>query len=161
MDLIRNNTNPSFLKVLDWKSSSSKIISPEIEKIAQSNSFGSSHAKNAIAWISGETEPEILVYPETVQKRLKTEENAGTDNEIQLIPNPANKEVTLHYNFGKNGKREISVFNSSGSIIYESIISEPNGKKKINTSEWANGMYLFKIIDQNKTEVVKKLLISK
>ena len=107
------------------------------------------------------TEAEVLIYPMRMQKRLKAEEKTNTANEVQLIPNPADKEVTLSYHFGTEGRRKVSVFNSSGSLVLEAIITESNGKKKINTSEWANGIYLFKIINQDKTELIKKLVISK
>lgn len=95
-----------------------------------------------------------MVYPETVQKRLKTEEEINTDKEVRLVPNPADKEVTLYYNFGSEGTRKVAVSTSNGSIILETTHTGSKGRKEINTSEWASGMYLFKITDQNKTEVV-------
>lgn len=80
------------------------------------------------------------------------------ENKISIFPNPANNFVNINYS--ENTKDiNISVFNITGQEIYSANFK--NQKQiLINTSDFQNGIYFFRINANNET-VLKKVIISK
>ena len=84
-------------------------------------------------------------------------DNTGiVDNEIinilKVYPNPTKDNLTIETNF--NTEQKLEILNLIGQTIYSSII---NKKAKINTSAFAKGVYIIKLISDNET-VVKRFV---
>ncbi len=73
------------------------------------------------------------------------------DNQFIIYPNPANHEVFIDTN--KNGK--LSVYNQSGQKV--SDFNLETGNNKLNIGGFSSGIYLFRIVTNNKT-IVKKVI---
>jgi len=78
-------------------------------------------------------------------------ENKNTP-EIELYPNPAKGFVILK---GAGGM-DISIYTSIGHKMYEK--NNLNNEEMIAISPWAQGIYLVRITDKEKTTIVKKLV---
>jgi YD repeat-containing protein len=73
-------------------------------------------------------------------------------SEIEIYPNPTKDIVIIK---GASGK-DIAVYSILGKKIFEK--SNVEAEENIATSNWAAGIYLVRITDDGKSEVVKKLI---
>ena len=74
------------------------------------------------------------------------------DNIVSIYPNPTKDNLTIETNFNKEQRLEI--INLIGQTVYTSYI---NKKATINTSAFANGVYILKLSSDKET-VVKKFV---
>ena len=79
-----------------------------------------------------------------------------TDNTIDIFPNPADNEFSVHFK-NKQIANSVLVYSSSGQIIDLEKFAPYTDELKINTSAWKEGLYL--LIIQYKSEVIKNKII--
>jgi len=72
------------------------------------------------------------------------------DDYISIYPNPTKDNLTIETNF--NTEQRIEIINLMGQTIYTSYI---NKKAVINTSAFANGVYILKLSSDKETVVRK------
>jgi YD repeat-containing protein len=100
----------------------------------------------------------VYTYDELGNRTKKTVSTSPSGIEdidvsaVAIYPNPAKDIVILK---GASGKT-VTVYSSTGSIIFEK--NNVDAEETISTSSWASGIYLVKITDDGKSEVVKKLI---
>ena len=87
--------------------------------------------------------------PETALRSIKN------DASISAYPNPFSNQLDIEWS--DNGG-EIFVINSEGKTIYNSVVTSPNFT--LNTSSWADGIYLIVLRDENGT-YSKKVVLSR
>ena len=73
-----------------------------------------------------------------------------TNNNISIYPNPAKDNITIETN--SNTEQRLEIVNLIGQTVYTNII---NRKAVINTSAFANGMYILKLYTDKETVVRK------
>jgi hypothetical protein len=95
----------------------------------------------------------ITVYSDICTDVEKME---STQSELNLFPNPTNGNINLSENFSLNNNYEVIVFNSFGEVVIHE-----NNSKKINLSEFSNGIYYLSIIANNKKLANKKIILIK
>jgi len=88
---------------------------------------------------------------------------------IGNYPNPFNPETTIKYNLSKPSYVEINIYNIKGQLINSMVNSDQyagihtiiwNGKNNSN-DEVSSGLYLFKLVTDNKTIDINKCLLLK
>ncbi|MEI6852993.1 MAG: T9SS type A sorting domain-containing protein [Bacteroidota bacterium] len=80
-------------------------------------------------------------------------ENEKSESELLLFPNPIDDgAITIEFPFIKHGKYE--VVNMIGAVIHSDVIENTN-KININTEQLESGCYIFKIQNDNKTQIGK------
>ncbi len=77
-------------------------------------------------------------------------------NNVALYPNPAKNEVNLSWT--KNEEVSIRIFNALGKLMYYSKNVSINNSYKIDTSQYATGLYFVQINNQQGV-VTKKLIV--
>ena len=83
-------------------------------------------------------------------------ENETSD--IDVYPNPADNLIVIEFNGFKETDMEIGVLNILGNTIY-SANGIPSGENfKLQTSDWADGIYFLRISDPSHT-ITKKIII--
>ncbi len=81
--------------------------------------------------------------------------NEITFSDFQLFPNPANKELTIVSN--KNLSHNISIYNQTGQVVFQTINQNLN-KKILDVSSLSTGIY-FVSLNDNSTSSFHKLVI--
>jgi|GEM_PF-4209228 len=77
---------------------------------------------------------------------------AETESSVgHAYPNPVTESVTIPFSNLRSDNASVVVYNSIGAIKETIIIEEINGEVILNTSEYANGVYFYQIIEQNGT----------
>ena len=69
---------------------------------------------------------------------------------IYIYPNPFKDELTIETN--SNTEKRIEIINLIGQTVYTNII---NKKATINTSAFANGVYILKLSSNKETKIIK------
>lgn len=93
------------------------------------------------------------------------EENVVADYELmQNYPNPFNPTTNIKFKLKEAGFVRLTVFNSIGEEINEyfnSELSRGTHEVKINGSNWASGIYYYRLEVKNKFSEVKKMVLVK
>ncbi len=84
-------------------------------------------------------------------------ENGNTTNEIFVYPNPGDKAFDVYIQ--KGNVRQISVFNYSGEEIYKTENNYVLATLNIESNNWANGIYLIKVLTENNELLTSKIII--
>ena len=92
------------------------------------------------------------VWERSISEVLGIKENT-LNNNVMVYPNPAKDNLTIETNT-TNIEQRIEIINLVGKTIYTNII---NRKTIINTSAFANGVYILKLYTDKET-VVKKFV---
>jgi hypothetical protein len=81
--------------------------------------------------------------------------------EINLFPNPATSEVTI--DLGESNDEMISVkcVNSIGQVVYQNEMMSQNAQLKINTSSFAEGLYIITLNNENIKNRMLKVMIER
>ena len=74
-----------------------------------------------------------------------------------ISPNPFNGELQLEYQMETAGNININIFNAQGQIMAQLMDQAEVGvfQKTIDTSQWSNGIYYFKIQSNHKSEAFR------
>ncbi len=90
--------------------------------------------------------------------------NENTVTPIQLIamPNPSNGITNINYSLAKTAQSaKLSVYDVYGKLVLEDRLAKDSNLYNLNLSQWANGIYIVRILDntgnsnQIKIEVIK------
>ncbi len=74
------------------------------------------------------------------------EENAISLSALKLFPNPTSGEIMIQADrISKNKSLNISVFNTTGKVVYASALKQVNGYIQLNLSSLSKGLYLIRI----------------
>ena len=76
--------------------------------------------------------------------------------EISIFPNPTNGNVTISIPASVQGNVTVEVYDAIGKLAIKEILS--NDTNTINLSKLEDGMYMFKIINNNKTIKIGKIV---
>lgn len=77
--------------------------------------------------------------------------------QISIIPNPSNGDFKINY-AGNDSLKEISIFDITGKLIYNSQLNRPNSKRSIELKLMSSGMYFVHIATETGS-ATKKLVI--
>lgn len=81
-------------------------------------------------------------------------------SKINIVPNPANENVSIEFNNDKNELYSITLINSAGLKIFEKEKFRENNIT-INTSDFQNGNYYIVLMDSDGRTIKEKLVIAK
>ena len=76
---------------------------------------------------------------------------------VNLFPNPAKRSVTVDLSAVKQSYDGIEILNAEGKLVYSLVISDKT--VKINTENFAKGIYMVQIKNNDRTITTKKLVI--
>ncbi|QQS29475.1 MAG: T9SS type A sorting domain-containing protein [Sphingobacteriales bacterium] len=140
-------------------------FSPEedalLSQIAQSQTTSAMSAKVLRYLAYGE---EILVQlpplPDELSEGMPIQFKYGAANSdlISLYPNPASKHLQIQYNLPSKTEATVEIYNALGKCIYRQAVSE-NGNLHLNISNWSNGIYFYRLLQNGKTVVSNKLMV--
>lgn len=74
-------------------------------------------------------------------------------------PNPATSFVSIPYNFSNNNPGNTVVTDINGRMVYTQILPAQSGVLYIETSSWANGIYLLSLTDENGIVARRKIVV--
>lgn len=75
-------------------------------------------------------------------------QNVNALQDIAIYPNPATEELNIKLGQSIPGKVNIPFTNTMGQTVYEEKIASPNEILHINIAGWAQGIYMYRIIDE-------------
>ncbi len=79
---------------------------------------------------------------------------------VKVFPNPAKDYITVSYNSSiVNSNSEIIILDDSGKIVNRISISKQSDQFIINTQKLTSGVYLIKLLNNNKTTAKEKFII--
>lgn len=85
-----------------------------------------------------------------------------TPQMIKVYPNPADQFVIFEYNVPSNVESlQIEVSNTSGQVVYNTLLSGNAGKQKWNTTAMASGVYHYRILNKGQTIQTGKVVLAK
>jgi Secretion system C-terminal sorting domain/PKD-like domain len=90
--------------------------------------------------------------------RVAFNNNGTTLSAVTINPNPASNVFTLVLPANTTNV-SVSIYNSKGVLIKQQICK--SGSNKFNTSTWANGEYIIKLISTKGEIITKKLVVNK
>ena len=131
--------------------------------IAYKGKFGSSDKEGGIIYFSfpigaaSSNNSEILINKSIAY--LLGDELANDDyfkNDLTAYPNPVKENLTIS-GFESNTDFDVTVYSTSGKVIYHNEIENSNNEISINSSDWNKGIYILEIRHENSI-VIKKLL---
>lgn len=64
-------------------------------------------------------------------------------NALSVFPNPSSGEVTMSYNFGTTDykRKGLAIYDALGQKMAEHTVNDANGQWKVDTRNWADGLY--------------------
>lgn len=80
-------------------------------------------------------------------------------NVSEPYPNPSNGSVSVNYGFVNANSGTATITDVAGNVVYVQSLSAANGIMNIETSQWAKGMYLLNITDENGVAVHRKIVV--
>ena len=81
---------------------------------------------------------------------------------ISLFPNPAQNEATLALSLVTSSVVNVTVYDVTGKIVsnvFNGNLNEGQTNLFINTTDFSNGMYYFRIVQEEKESKVMKIVI--
>jgi hypothetical protein len=82
---------------------------------------------------------------------------------LQLIPNPANDKLTIHYKSKQskeeNPKLQLRLLDAFGKLLSTLRVNETEGKLDINLDNYSQGLYFIELIENEKQISIEKLII--
>ncbi len=88
---------------------------------------------------------------------ISVKEFSKDGNKISIYPNPAKRHVTIDLKEMQHFYNRVDVISTDGKLVYSAMSSEK--QLKLNTDEWAKGVYMVNVMDGPKLLVSKKLII--
>lgn len=79
---------------------------------------------------------------------------------MTVFPNPVTDIANLVFTANKKGKAEITVTNQLGAVVLRQIVAATEGKntRSLDVNKLSNGLYIIRVITEDKTEVVKIII---
>lgn len=102
-----------------------------------------------------------LSYSPTVVARIDQSYSTFDSGSIDVFPNPSLGDFILSVNSESNRFLEVKIYNSIGQIQedFSATVSTGNTIHKIETNNWAPGVYNLKLVDANSQETIIKRII--
>ncbi len=132
-----------------------------LSQIAQSQTTSAMSAKVMRYIAYGE---EILVelppMPEDFTEGMPIQFKTGTGNSnlISIFPNPASGQLQVQYRLPGKSEASLEIYNALGKRLYQQNISE-TGNLHLNISNWPNGIYYYRLLQNGKAVVSNKLMV--
>lgn len=76
-------------------------------------------------------------------------------DELNTIPNPFTMEVELVNDFDLGDI--VNVYNSSGQLIVNKVITSSTNSLKLNTQTWSSGLYIVKLFKADESVILKRI----
>jgi alpha-tubulin suppressor-like RCC1 family protein len=89
---------------------------------------------------------------------LANESFTMNKHNISLYPNPTQDSVTLTYDLVEDNA-SVVLYDISGRIMYQNMLSSTTGELQVNTSEYQSGIYILVVKQGNKVIQQEKLII--
>ena len=86
--------------------------------------------------------------------------NVQKDEMVTIFPNPSNGNFIVNYHFADNNST-LQILDIMGRLMYTERIMENEGKKEVNLSNLANGIYYFRVISERGKAAMGKVVIEK
>jgi hypothetical protein len=88
---------------------------------------------------------------------LNTKEDIIIKNSVNIYPNPSTDNI---FNFEmNNGKMEtLSVYTLTGKQVFQTDFTKPASNFRLNLTDWANGIYFYKISTTSNQNITGKLI---
>jgi hypothetical protein len=80
---------------------------------------------------------------------------------FSVFPNPAKNKVRLEINIVKMKVRELVVLNLQGQQVYNATIPPGRANHNIDVSSWEDGLYVFRLSENNTLLQTEKVLVVK
>ncbi len=108
------------------------------------------------SWNASSVEGSVMIRPMFGPNLLVSSPVNEFGESLNLYPNPATREVTI--SFRKNEQLQVRIFDLGGRLVR----SEPVfPEQKMDISDLAKGMYLFRISDSSGNVATKKLVVNR
>ncbi|HYV53201.1 MAG TPA: T9SS type A sorting domain-containing protein [Chitinophagaceae bacterium] len=85
---------------------------------------------------------------------------ASTDKKITAFPNPANALVNFQVSGTERSGSSIQLFDIAGNKLREAKMSEATGLLSIETGDLPNGVYFYRLFENNKAIQTQRLIVS-
>ncbi|MEI7595388.1 MAG: Omp28-related outer membrane protein [Bacteroidota bacterium] len=86
------------------------------------------------------------------------EYNNALNNLFPAYPNPANESITIPLLEGTE-KSHLQIFDNTGRVVYSETIENNNASTTVNTSNFENGIYLYRLTDNSTSNYTKSFEI--
>jgi len=132
-----------------------------LQQIAQSHTAAAIDAKILRYMAYGE---EILVQlpplPDDLTEGEPIQFKNGAENTdlINLYPNPATNQLQVQYRLPHKQEASLEIYNTLGKCVYRQHITH-TGNLHLPIADWASGMYYYRLVQDGKTVVSKKLMV--
>lgn len=98
-----------------------------------------------------------------VEEAISTEDRLFNNDKLivsNIYPNPADDYATIDYVMSSQvNEVKITFYNVLGSEVKEEVLDKEQGRLRISTKEWGNGIYLYQLSADGRSLVTKKLLV--
>jgi len=79
---------------------------------------------------------------------------------VTVYPNPANEYLNFQLNLMDADPSSLKIYNSIGIQVYEAIINDNDEIMPVNTANWVNGLYYYRLTDSQNTFYTGKFVVS-
>jgi hypothetical protein len=76
----------------------------------------------------------------------------------QNYPNPADQFTTIEYNGAEAGS-VLSVYDMTGHLLMETILTQTDGRLYLKTASWEQGLYFYKVVTGESSQT-KKFIVT-
>jgi hypothetical protein len=83
----------------------------------------------------------------------------GSTTVGEPYPNPSNGNVSVSFAFSNANSGTAVATDINGRVVYSEAINAPNGILNVETSGWANGVYVLTIADENGIATRRKIVV--
>lgn len=132
-----------------------------LQTIAQSQTTSAMSAKVLRYLAYGE---DILVQlpplPDEFSEGMPIQFKTGNGNSdlISMFPNPASGQFQVQYRLPDKSEASLEIYNALDKCLYRQNISE-TGNLHLNISNWPNGIYFYRLLQNGKAVVSNKLMV--
>jgi hypothetical protein len=87
------------------------------------------------------------------EKKLDIDDKSSGQSAFNVYPNPTTSKLIITRNEMNNKNAMISIYNVNGQLCFHQLINED--KTEIDISQFISGVYILKLYNDNKSEVIK------
>ena len=97
---------------------------------------------------------ELNTKIEILEGQLRSKENAISNNDVKVYPNPVKDIFNIYFDKIENTNYSVKIYDNTGKLIINKTEIPKNQKMSINVSNFSSGMYLYEVLN-NKGEIKK------
>ena len=114
-----------------------------------------SYARSLLVDYDTLTYNEPIAYPDVFKSAPAANSvynifNSGKPDFIKVMPNPAKDYIIIEYELEMRGEAQIRISDINGKPIHTVYTNEVHSQKIVNTSNWAQGIYIASLFTNNK-----------